>query len=372
MTWRVYDYFCGIGGYTAGAIAALGEAVYEGVDAEKDVLGLFGDNVRSHAPTGTTCTTRLAEIGRDVLEMPKEDDRLICHFSPPCTAFSTARRASPPTPEELEEAVRLVRWSMDAVVHEGYARWSLENVPTDAVTCILREYKNAHPSRIDFGTFDANLYGCASDRRRLIAGPPALIRRLGELAVPKVGVRDAFEAAGWALPSDFISNGNKNGGKLKQRGVNESAHTVTASHSLVFCDGAGRPVRCTKPAESAVLVGFPTSWRLPQGSKAAQRAAGNAISPCLSKVIVRVLLETPIGPTPLPSTSGGDGGSRTELEELRATCAKMRAELDELRPDVQGLWAEMRAQKRKLDALCASGAIWKSPGSTLLKRKLSQ
>ena len=87
-------------------------------------------------------------------------------------------------------------------------------------------------------------------------------------------------------------------------------------------------MRCTKPAESAVLVGFPTSWRLPQGSKAAQRAAGNAISPQIAKAIASILMEEI---TPPPPPVGG-----------------LRAEIDEHRAEIDELWREIRCLKRKL------------------------
>jgi site-specific DNA-cytosine methylase len=343
---RVFDFFSGVGGYTCGALQALADASDEcdryeitAVDCEMPVLAALGANVRAHAP-GAGYAQRNVRLGTDTFELPDDDGATIVHFSPPCQAFSTARRATPPSERELCDATRLVRWSLDAVVAKRYKRWSFENVPTEAVRRILAEYRDAHPELVNFDEFDAKFYGCPSDRKRLIAGTPAVIRRLRDLAGAETSIRDAFRSAGMAPPANYCSNGNKNGGKLIARGVGQVAHTVTASHHLVFCDAQGQAVRCVTASESAILVGFPASWKLPSGSKVAQRAAGNAISPCLSKVIVRVLLEMPIDAVlPRPTASGGDGGSRTELEELRA--------------DVQELWAMVRAQKRKLDALCA-------------------
>ena len=340
---RVFDFFSGVGGYTCGALQALADASGKGceikaVDCEVPVLAALAANVRAHAP-GARYTQRNVRLGTDSFEPPDEDGATIVHFSPPCQAFSTARRGTPPSERELGDATRLVRWSLDAVVAKRYKRWSFENVPTDAVRRILAEYANAHPDLVTFDEFDARFYGCPSDRKRLIAGPPTMIRRLRELAGAEVGIRDAFRSAGMEPPADYCSNGNKSGGKLIARGVGQVARTITASHHLVFCDAQGHAVRCVTPTESAILVGFPRSWKLPSGSKVAQRAAGNAISPCLSKAIVRVLLEMPTAPAPLPTVGGGDGGSSTELGELRA--------------DVQELWAVVRAQKRKIDELSA-------------------
>jgi hypothetical protein len=170
---------------------------------------------------------------------------------------------------------------------------------------------------------------------------------LGELATTKVGVKDAFAAMGWELPSGFISNGNKNGGKLVLRGVNECAHTITASHSLVFSDSAGRSVRCVKPVESAVLVGFPQSWRLPSGSKAAQRAAGNAISPSIAKAIAAALValtDADLAPPPRVAAAESSDGAAG----LRAAVDALRELVDEQRVDIDELHRAVRRWKRKL------------------------
>ena len=45
-------------------------------------------------------------------------------------------------------------------------------------------------------------------------------------------------------------------------------------------------MRLMTPRESAILMGFPASWRLPLSNRAAQKAVGNGMSVQLSKAIV--------------------------------------------------------------------------------------
>ena len=45
-------------------------------------------------------------------------------------------------------------------------------------------------------------------------------------------------------------------------------------------------MRLMTPRESAILMGFPASWRLPLSNRAAQKAVGNGMCVQLSKAIV--------------------------------------------------------------------------------------
>ena len=60
--------------------------------------------------------------------------------------------------------------------------------------------------------------------------------------------------------------------------MQQSSFTVTASHPLIWSTRDGTTVRCCTVAESAVLMGFPRGWQLPQGSRAGLRAVGNAVA----------------------------------------------------------------------------------------------
>ena len=180
-----------------------------------------------------------------------------------------------------------MRWCVRLVLAKGYASWSLENVSTPAVVACVAELAREHPDRVAYLTLDAADYGVASNRARLIASTPAVVRALKELPVERVSVRDAFAAAGLPLPAQFLkSNTTNRDGSPCVRSTQQPAFTVTASHPLIWCDRAGVTVRCLTAAESAVLMGFPPGWRLPSGSRAGLRAVGNAVPPPLAKAVM--------------------------------------------------------------------------------------
>jgi len=52
--------------------------------------------------------------------------------------------------------------------------------------------------------------------------------------------------------------------------------------------------------ESAILMGFPATWALPHGSRAAQKAVGNAMCVALSRNIVRAAMAVRDGDASVP------------------------------------------------------------------------
>ena len=69
------------------------------------------------------------------------------------------------------------------------------------------------------------------------------------------------------------------------RTVEAQSHTVCSGHALTWCHPDGKTVRVMTARDSSVLMGFPSSWRLPKGSRVSQRAVGNAVCVALSKAI---------------------------------------------------------------------------------------
>ena len=76
--------------------------------------------------------------------------------------------------------------------------------------------------------------------------------------------------------------------------------------------------------DSSVLMGFPSSWRLPKGSRASQRAVGNAVCVALSKAITLAAIAVLNGdaavvakpPTPIKKRAIAEV-SRGEFDALR-------------------------------------------------------
>ena len=268
---RVVDAFAGTGGWSAGAIAAGCKPIL-GVDCDEKPLRLWATNCTPHGGRAA-CVT----IGTDAVEWPAADADVHVHLSPPCTSLSKARAGSA-TAASVTAALDTVRWCLDLVLAKGYASFSLENVATPAIQALVAEYTQRHPDRIASVVLDAADYSTASNRVRLIVSIPGVVRRLKEMPVQRVSVRDAFATAEMPLPAEYLkSNTSNRDGSPCVRSVQQPAFCVTASHPHVWCDRAGVTLRCLTVAESSVLVGFPRSWRLPLGSRVGTMAVGNAV-----------------------------------------------------------------------------------------------
>ena len=269
---------------SAGAIGA-GAQVVLGCDSSATPLKLWSSNV------GVGGRAVLAKLGTDEITLPPAAIDLHIHASPPCQALSRARGAVPEA--ELAEGVASIRWSLDLVLGRGDCSWSLENCNTPAVVAVIDEYATRYPDRVAHAAMDAADFGACQTRTRCIAGPPAVIRHLQERAATRrICVREAFEAASVPLQATHFRNQSTRGGVPCVRSVENLAFTVCAGHGLTWCDARGATVRVMTARESAVLMGFPTDWRLPAGSRAAQTAAGNAMCVPLARCIMEAAMAT--------------------------------------------------------------------------------
>ena len=277
------DLYCGLGGFSAGALRA-GATVVVGVDNDYVPLKLFGANL-----PGSQVALATLGPGGDSADLPPPATDLHVHLSPPCTDLSPARNGSDAC---VERGTQMLRWSIEFVLTRGDYSWSIENVSTPHTRAVLEEYAALHPDRVACATLDASEFGAPQTRSRLIAGPPRLIRRLLEMpAARRLSVRDAFAAQDRSLPAEHIKNQTRGrDGKPCVRSVEQQSFTVCASHGLTWCDAAGETVKTMSAQDSALLMGFETSWRLPARSRDAQRAVGNAVCVALSEAVVRAAL----------------------------------------------------------------------------------
>ena len=233
----------------------------------------------------------------DAVLWPSAYSNLHVHLSPPCTTLSAANRDA--SSQAVAEGLESIRHALQFVLDAGYKSWSLENVSTPAVRRLLSKFVNELPERVAYTIVDAADLGTPSTRLRLIAGPPALIRRLREMPVYRVSVADAFESAGVDLPAGHIKNGTRTrNGKSCIRNVQGVSHTQLASHPLVWCKADGTTIRCLTVTETAILLGFPKEWMLPNGSRAGIRAIGNAVAPPVAKAIMQAACEARIERVP--------------------------------------------------------------------------
>ena len=332
------------GGWSAGAIAA-GCTPVLGIDSDSAPLKLWATNCSLAGRA--VCAT----IGADAIEWPEAAPDVHVHLSPPCTSLSKARAGSA-SASSVATALDAVRWCVQLVLEKGYYSWSMENVATPAVVACVAELARQHPDRVAHLTLDAADYGVGSNRVRLIASTPAVIRALKERPVQRVSVAEAFAAAGLPLPAEYIkSNTSNRDGTPCMRSTQQPAFTVTASHPLIWCTRAGATVRCLTVAESAALMGFPPDWKLPLGSRAGLRAVGNAVPPPLAKAVMTcavteaqsLLIETPphaqepapqalpAPPTPQePAPPEHERFARNELAVLRRKLRRLTKRVDVL------------------------------------------
>ena len=240
------------------------------MDSDPTPLRIWRSNVRDGKAV-------LLELGPSCkgLQLPPSAPDLHLHASPPCVVFSRAR-ANSATSCELKIGTAQIRWFLDLVVSRREFSWSMENVNVPAVRNVLAEYTSKHPNLVRFAVFDAATFGSPQNRQRVIAGPPALIRKLQETPVERrVCVREAFEHAGQTPASDHFKNNTTNRDNAAcTRSTEECAFTVCAGHALTWSTRDGNTVSVMTSRESAILMGFPKDWRLPSGSRASQKAVG--------------------------------------------------------------------------------------------------
>lgn len=227
---RVVDLFAGLGGFSCGALEA-GADVVMGVDSDPVPLKLWSANVRG----GKAVLATLGEGSGDTL-LPSPAPDLHVHASSPCTELSPARSRGIATPPDTIGGLAMLRWCLDLVLQRQDHSWSIENVSTMETRALLTEYVERFPDRCSFATMDAADYGACQSRSRLIAGQPALIRKLQEMpSARRVSVREAFADSCLECPASHFKNQTRTrNGTPCLRSVEEQAFTVCAGHALTW------------------------------------------------------------------------------------------------------------------------------------------
>ena len=174
----------------------------------------------------------------------------------------------------------------------------------------------------------------------------------------RLTVAAAFEYAGLALPATHIkSNTNNRDGTPCIRSVQQQAFTVTASHPLTWADAHGTTVRCLNVQESALLMGFSPTWKLPEGSRLGIHGVGNAVPPPMAAAILRCAIEAAslhaaLAPTPTALGSPSLAPTPTALRPQSALSDEASASSSH--PSVRKRavsYAKYRSLKRRVEAL---------------------
>jgi hypothetical protein len=161
----------------------------------------------------------------------------------PCTQLSKARAGSA-SAAAVHSALDMLRHCLQLVVDMEYESWSLENVSSPSVVAAVAAFGKEHPQVIAHTIVDAADYGTPSNRTRLVAGPPAMVKRLREQPTVRATVAEAFAAAGLALPADYIRSNTSN---------RDHSPCVRSVHQPSFCVTASHPL-CAMPARKAQLA----------------------------------------------------------------------------------------------------------------------
>ena len=218
---KLLDLFSGFGGVSVAAQAS-GLQIVEGVDADAHAAAAFAQNF-------PLARAKHAELGPGLpYEWPAPAPDLWVHASPPCTALSRANRSG----AGRDGGLALTAWTVRQLVEREYAYFSVEQVSTAASQALFAELQAEFPTRLAFITVDAVEFGAAQRRRRLLAGPPAVLERFR--TAPRTAsktIRQAFQAAGVALPEGATCVLNTNGDACSLDGP---AFTVCATRALTW------------------------------------------------------------------------------------------------------------------------------------------
>ena len=270
---KVVDVYCGIGGFSAGALLADHEVVL-GIDNCPNVLKCFAANTKADARCLTLPATVVWPTGND----------MHFHFSPPCTALSRAR-AGQASAEQVGYGLAHVKWALNSVIEENFKSFSLETVSVPATRALIQTFKERFPSTIEFDTFECADFGVPQTRKRIFVGRPEMIKRLQSVPVSaRVSVRDVFTE----LPANFFKNTTvQRGGKGCIRSVEEPGFTVCGARSLSWCDSTGKTFKCMTARELAVIQTLPPEWRLPTRKRDATLAVGNSVPSEMAREVCR-------------------------------------------------------------------------------------
>ena len=156
MKVAVIDLFCGMGGFSQGAIEA-GAKVVLAVDLWDEALLVHAKN---HPNTPIKRMTlgekyHFSLFKREVDKWRKLGYHVHIHGSPPCQALSNASSRNP------EEGMPLVIWFLECVKYADPDSWSMENVVP-----VRKRLPEGTPSVI----LNSADFGVAQTRRRCFAG----------------------------------------------------------------------------------------------------------------------------------------------------------------------------------------------------------
>ena len=287
---RVYDLFCGIGGFSSGA-AQAGHHVVLAADMDPRMVAMH----RQNHPFTRHEVASLPD-DEDLLQLPGPDAWKTMdwhlHGSPPCTMLSRAHWRK--TEEEVQHAMSVIQWYLELAIEQQPTSWSFEQVAAKEVLAECEAFKARHPLTFDYTVVACNEYGIPQIRKRVIGGTPWLVQRLCTRASQLPPEHSTMEH--WTP----IPNGSTHMlypkyrhhqqplkvEDLLLRPVNGPGYTITSSHSTFWSDAKGENRIWMQPRESARLQTFHDRTHLPSNKTLAQKMIGNAVPPALAAALL--------------------------------------------------------------------------------------
>jgi site-specific DNA-cytosine methylase len=261
------DLFCGMGGFTVGAINA-GATCIMSVDNWNEVCAV-------HRANHSTIPVTQMELGhpdhwrffkRMVDDYRSRGYHIHIHGSPPCQALSNASTRS------AEEGMPLVLWYLDLVEKCEPDSWSMENVVP-----VRKKLTEGVPSVV----LNSADFGVPQTRRRCYAGE-------GWAACPS-HTKDEWVSVIEALPhleGELTENINPN---IRQRPITEPHRSITSrSNGQVRLETPVKIRSLTLP-ETLTLQGFNPDYDLSAARTMKSRwtMVGNAVPPPVAEAVIR-------------------------------------------------------------------------------------
>ena len=280
----VIDLFCGIGGFSTGAIQA-GANVILAVD-------MWNDAIVIHTKNHPNTTHWVEELGGDCnIFMEKMQQFLIknygardayhlhIHGSPPCQNLSSLN-----VNRDEEEGLRLVIWTLNLIKKMNPNSWTLEQVYNSK----LKNLMNLHNGKL----VQCKDYGVPQMRKRVIMGT--------------INWNDV-EKIEFIRPLDLFKNNNtrpdvdwcKYQFMASYGGGRDSIfHPLTEVSYTVTCSVVGRLYIkdekrgvCINTEEALLLQTFPINYDLGNSTRSMKnKFIGNALPPALAQQMIKSII----------------------------------------------------------------------------------
>jgi DNA (cytosine-5)-methyltransferase 1 len=301
---EVFDLFCGCGGFSSGASAAGFEIAFACDCCERAVEAFCKNHPAAY------CVQQTLPVSS--IPFPVDGRPFHVHGSPPCQHLSSMRTTGR-TASDKKHAQSLVNWFLDTALASGASSWSMEQVASRDVLCLLERYRAAHQGRVAYAVVDFSLLGVPQTRKRVIAGSPrvvAALQRRCSAALTRA-VRDVIQPRGantqntlcWSFKRlvpqqarqlslrQSAGDGRRKYTYVKIKGrnlrpVSKPTYTVcTTCDSIRWATWRGTWLEQEKlsVAELAALQTFPADYWLPVQTHHATTLIGNAVPPLVAQ-----------------------------------------------------------------------------------------